>query len=77
MWDKCLRNPIDKKVALNIIDDEASKRQATMSGSVAPSKSPSPPLGGVDRGFNIGKSATSGLGVGASGKMIVCTKDDD
>ncbi|EOA37969.1 hypothetical protein CARUB_v10009438mg [Capsella rubella] len=58
---------------LNISGEEAWKRRAAMSGgSVGKRRSSSPP-GNVD-GFSIGKSETSGLGVGAGGQMTAAQR---
>ncbi|KAL1205067.1 DNA-damage-repair/toleration protein [Cardamine amara subsp. amara] len=55
---------------LNISGEEAWKRRAAMSGGKR--RSSSPP-GNVD-GFSIGKSETSGLGVGAGGQMTAAQR---
>ncbi|XVE89354.1 hypothetical protein DITRI_Ditri19aG0195400 [Diplodiscus trichospermus] len=55
---------------LNISGEEAWKRRAAMSGGVP--RSPSPP--GRAQGFTIGKSETSGLGVGAGGQMTAAQR---
>lgn len=55
---------------LNISGEEAWKRRAAMSGNVP--RSPSPPSSGD--GFSIGKSDTSGLGVGAGGQMTAAQR---
>ncbi|KAG7598751.1 RNA recognition motif domain [Arabidopsis suecica] len=59
---------------LNISGEEAWKRRAAMSGGGTGGKgrSSSPP-GNVD-GFSIGKSETSGLGVGAGGQMTAAQR---
>lgn len=59
---------------LNISGEEAWKRRAAMSGggSGGKGRSSSPP-GNVD-GFSIGKSETSGLGVGAGGQMTAAQR---
>ncbi|XVF23123.1 hypothetical protein REPUB_Repub13aG0010600 [Reevesia pubescens] len=57
---------------LNISGDEAWRRRAAMSGGGVP-RSPSPPPGKAD-GFSIGKSDTSGLGVGAGGQMTAAQR---
>ncbi|GLT34136.1 hypothetical protein SLA2020_086730 [Shorea laevis] len=55
---------------LNISGEEAWRKRAAMSGAVP--RSPSPP-GNAD-GFTIGKSDTSGLGVGAGGQMTAAQR---
>lgn len=55
---------------LNISGEEAWRKRAAMSGAVP--RSPSPP-GNAD-GFSIGKSDTSGLGVGAGGQMTAAQR---
>ena len=55
---------------LNISGEEAWRRRAAMSGAVP--RSPSPPNNGD--GFAIGKSETSGLGVGAGGHMTAAQR---
>ncbi|OMO83257.1 hypothetical protein CCACVL1_11472 [Corchorus capsularis] len=55
---------------LNISGEEAWRRRAAMSGGVP--RSPSPP--GNPDGFSIGKSETSGLGVGAGGQMTAAQR---
>ncbi|XP_007022863.2 PREDICTED: DNA-damage-repair/toleration protein DRT111, chloroplastic [Theobroma cacao] len=55
---------------LNISGEEAWRRRAAMSGGVP--RSPSPP--GNAEGFTIGKSETSGLGVGAGGQMTAAQR---
>ncbi|GKV39969.1 hypothetical protein SLEP1_g47656 [Rubroshorea leprosula] len=55
---------------LNISGEEAWRKRAAMSGAVP--RSPSPP-GNVD-GFSIGKSDTTGLGVGAGGQMTAAQR---
>lgn len=55
---------------LNISGEEAWKRRAAMSGGVP--RSPSPPS--KAEGFSIGKSETSGLGVGAGGQMTAAQR---
>ncbi|CAH2034519.1 unnamed protein product [Thlaspi arvense] len=57
---------------LNISGEEAWKRRAAMSGGSGKRRSSSPP-GNVD-GFSIGKSETSGLGVGAGGQMTAAQR---
>ncbi|XP_010460845.1 PREDICTED: DNA-damage-repair/toleration protein DRT111, chloroplastic-like [Camelina sativa] len=57
---------------LNISGEEAWKRRAAMSGG-GKRRSSSPPPGNVD-GFSIGKSETSGLGVGAGGQMTAAQR---
>ncbi|KAH9312668.1 hypothetical protein KI387_027703, partial [Taxus chinensis] len=64
----------EKEAALNISGEEAWKRRAAMSGSTTAPRSPSPPPGGGDSGFSIGKSATGGLGVGAGGHMTAAQR---
>ncbi|MBA0663259.1 hypothetical protein Goklo_003381 [Gossypium klotzschianum] len=56
---------------LNISGEEAWRRRAAMSGGVP--RSPSPPPGKAE-GFTIGKSETSGLGVGAGGQMTAAQR---
>ncbi|GMI93200.1 REQUIRED FOR SNC4-1D 2, DNA-DAMAGE-REPAIR/TOLERATION PROTEIN 111 [Hibiscus trionum] len=56
---------------LNISGEEAWRRRAAMSGGVP--RSPSPPPSKAD-GFTIGKSETSGLGVGAGGQMTAAQR---
>ncbi|XP_010926953.1 DNA-damage-repair/toleration protein 111 [Elaeis guineensis] len=59
--------------SLNISGEEAWKRRAAMSGNlggVGP-RSPSPPNG---EGFSIGKSDSTGLGVGAGGQMTAAQR---
>lgn len=60
---------------LNISGEEAWKRRAAMSGGVPP-RSPSPPPAteGGAAGFLIGKSETTGLGVGAGGQMTAAQR---
>ncbi|VYS47602.1 unnamed protein product [Arabidopsis thaliana] len=55
---------------LNISGEEAWKRRAAMSGGKG--RSSSPP--GNGDGFSIGKSETSGLGVGAGGQMTAAQR---
>ncbi|KAF4379342.1 hypothetical protein F8388_013560 [Cannabis sativa] len=57
---------------LNISGEEAWRRRAAMSGAVPVPRSPSPP-NNVD-GFAIGKSETSGLGLGAGGHMTAAQR---
>ncbi|ESQ33819.1 hypothetical protein EUTSA_v10007861mg [Eutrema salsugineum] len=57
---------------LNISGEEAWKRRAAMSGGSGKRRSSSPP-GSVD-GFSIGKSESSGLGVGAGGQMTAAQR---
>ncbi|XP_010538267.1 PREDICTED: DNA-damage-repair/toleration protein DRT111, chloroplastic [Tarenaya hassleriana] len=57
---------------LNISGEEAWRRRAAMSGSSGKRRSPSPP--GNSDGFNIAKSETSGLGVGAGGQMTAAQR---
>ncbi|GAV67251.1 G-patch domain-containing protein [Cephalotus follicularis] len=67
---------------LSISGEEAWRRRAAMSGGAAPGYPPSPPTqgnadgdgGGGGGGFVIGKSETSGLGVGAGGQMTAAQR---
>ncbi|XP_018451473.1 DNA-damage-repair/toleration protein DRT111, chloroplastic [Raphanus sativus] len=61
---------------LNISGEEAWKRRAAMSGGKrGRSSSPPPHAGnGVDDGFSMGTSETSGLGVGAGGQMTAAER---
>ncbi|KFK44859.1 hypothetical protein AALP_AA1G311800 [Arabis alpina] len=61
----------NSEIRLNISGEEAWNRRAAMSSS-GKRRSLSPP-GNVD-GFSIGKSETSGLGVGAGGQMTAAQK---
>ncbi|KAL5838940.1 hypothetical protein ACOSQ4_011549 [Xanthoceras sorbifolium] len=58
---------------INISGEEAWKRRAAMSGGGVP-RSPSPPPITEGGGFTIGKSETSGLGVGAGGQMTAAQR---
>lgn len=58
---------------LNISGEEAWKRRAAMSGGSGGKRRSSSPPGNVD-GFSIGKSETSGLGVGAGGQMTAAQR---
>ncbi|KAF8097659.1 hypothetical protein N665_0284s0025 [Sinapis alba] len=60
---------------LSISGEEAWKRRAAMSGGGGGKRgrSSSPP-GNVDGGFSMGKSETSGLGVGAGGQMTAAER---
>ncbi|CAD5314093.1 unnamed protein product [Arabidopsis thaliana] len=60
----------DDPSRLNISGEEAWKRRAAMSGGKG--RSSSPP--GNGDGFSIGKSETSGLGVGAGGQMTAAQR---
>lgn len=57
---------------LSVSGEEAWKRRAAMSGAAPVPRSPSPP--GNGDGFMIGKSETSGLGVGAGGQMTAAQR---
>ncbi|GAY33962.1 hypothetical protein CUMW_008990 [Citrus unshiu] len=64
---------------LNMSGEEAWKRRAAMSSGGVPPRSPSPPpvnveSGGGGGGFTIGKSETSGLGLGAGGQMTAAQR---
>ncbi|KAJ4702986.1 DNA-damage-repair/toleration protein [Melia azedarach] len=59
---------------LNISGEEAWKRRAAMSGGGVPPRSPSPPANVEGGGFTIGKSETSGLGLGAGGQMTAAQR---
>lgn len=68
---------------LNMSGEEAWKRRAAMSGGGVPPRSPSPPPANVESGggggggvggFSIGKSETSGLGLGAGGQMTAAQR---
>ncbi|KAJ0233620.1 DNA-damage-repair/toleration protein DRT111 [Hirschfeldia incana] len=66
----------DHQTPLNISGEEAWKRRAAMSGGGKRGRSSSPPPGNsVDGGgFSMGKSETSGLGVGAGGQMTAAER---
>ncbi|XP_064979216.1 DNA-damage-repair/toleration protein DRT111, chloroplastic-like isoform X1 [Musa acuminata AAA Group] len=57
--------------SLSISGEEAWRRRAAISGGVAP-RSPSPPPGG--EGFSIGKSGSTGLGIGVGGQMTAAQR---
>ncbi|XP_044478123.1 DNA-damage-repair/toleration protein DRT111, chloroplastic-like [Mangifera indica] len=65
----------DLSSRVNISGEEAWKRRAAMSsGGGGVPRSPSPPGNGEGGGFSIGKSETSGLGVGAGGQMTAAQR---
>ncbi|XP_044497517.1 DNA-damage-repair/toleration protein DRT111, chloroplastic-like [Mangifera indica] len=64
----------DLSSRVNISGEEAWKRRAAMSGGGGVPRSPSPPGNAEVDGFSIGKSETSGLGVGASGQMTAAQR---
>ncbi|KAI9197965.1 hypothetical protein LWI28_007526 [Acer negundo] len=60
---------------INISGEEAWKRRAAMSGGGGVPRSPSPPpITEAGGGFTIGKSETSGLGLGAGGQMTAAQR---
>ncbi|CAM8929995.1 hypothetical protein QQ045_021960 [Rhodiola kirilowii] len=64
----------ERESRLNISGEEAWQRRAALSGGggAAPPRSPSPPPN--PDGFNIGKSETVGLGIGAGGQMTAAQR---
>ncbi|KAJ0080753.1 hypothetical protein Patl1_11310 [Pistacia atlantica] len=65
----------DLSSRVNISGEEAWKRRAAMSGGGGGvPRSPSPPGNAEGGGFRIGKSETSGLGLGAGGQMTAAQR---
>ncbi|EPS64709.1 hypothetical protein M569_10070 [Genlisea aurea] len=68
----------DREKELSISGEEAWRRRVAYGGSAGAPRSPSPPppatAGGGGDGFSIGKSETSGLGLGAEGKMTAAQR---